>query len=328
MQVTYDPTPVTTAYGTAVTLLTALGTRTYTNRFGTQLTTQVVLPAAGVAATPNLLYLNSALPVDPSGLTFGLTAPIQLPGHGPNSLFTSLNVYNFSGLVAEGSSQRVDGLAQAFLSSVPGFLNSTIGASNINTLAVQYSACRAPLSFTNGLRAPTQPSAANGALRLSYSYYVSDGATYSVTANLSLTTSSAFATSVDQLGNPYQSILSVSGTRTYLHFPSGQTVVSTITGLSLYFNPNADQRIYPYTLLAASPGVYTPSTAPYLDSNGIGYSVSPSIPVNGAAPGSGVQYNSSSVYMYSTEATVVLVDGAYTSPPIDRYQQQLYTLLP
>ena len=138
---------MTTSYGSAVTLLSALGTRTFTNRFGISTTTRIVLDAAGTQGSNNLLYLNSLVPVDPSGVTFGLTAPIQLPGHGPNTLYTSLNVANTTaGVITEGASQRVDGLGQAFLSSVAGFTNISIGASNINTLAVQYGSCTAPLS--------------------------------------------------------------------------------------------------------------------------------------------------------------------------------------
>ena len=49
-------------------------------------------------------------------------------------------------------STRIDSLGSAFLSSVPGFLNVTIGASNINSLAAKYSTCQAPITFTNGLR--------------------------------------------------------------------------------------------------------------------------------------------------------------------------------
>jgi hypothetical protein len=327
LQITYNPTPVTTMYGTAVQVLSGLGTRVYTNRFGSPFSAQLILDAIGTAGASNLLYLNSAMPVDPAGLTFGITSSIQLPGHGPNTLYTTLVVYNASGVVAEGSSQRVDGLGEAFLSTVPGFLNTTIGASNLNTLAVNYAQCQAPITFTNGLRTPTQPTSFNGAVHISYSYYVTDGVSYSVTGNLTITTASAFASIADQLGNPYQTVIQVTGTRTYRHFASSSTLVSNITGLSRVSSPNVDQRFYPYSLLASSPGVYTTNTAPFLDSNGIGYGVSPSIPVNGVQPGTGPQQNSTSIYFYSTVPTVVLADGQYTNPPDVTFQQQMYTLL-
>jgi hypothetical protein len=82
------------------------------------------------------------------------------------------------------------------------FSNVTLGAPNVNALAVQYATCQAPVSFTNGLRAPNQPSASNGFLRFNYSYTISGGVTYSMTANLTITTSSVFATAQDALGNP------------------------------------------------------------------------------------------------------------------------------
>jgi hypothetical protein len=112
-------------------------------------------------------------------------------------LVHQIKVYNQSGVVAEGNVSRVDGLGSAFLSSIPGFNSVTIGASNINALAASYSTCSAPITFTNGLRSPTQPSASNGALHFNYTYFISDGTTYSLQDNLSFTTASPFATSKD-----------------------------------------------------------------------------------------------------------------------------------
>ena len=165
----------------------------------------------------------------------------------------------------------------------------------------------------------------NGGTRLSYSYFISDGATYSVSTNLTITTLSAFATTVDTLGNPYQTVTGVTGTRRYTFLPTGATVVSTVSGLSTLPSSAPDQRFYPYSLLASGPGVYTTFTAPLLDSNGIGFTVSPVIPVNGVAPGTGTQYNSTSIYFLSTLTTVVLIDGVYISPPLVSNQQQYYS---
>ena len=162
----------------------------------------------------------------------------------------------------------------AWVSGIPGFVNRTIGASNINSLAVSYTACQAPITFTNSLRAPTQPSVSNGALRISYSYYLTDGSSYWVSANLTITTSSAFATTQDQLGNPYQTVVNITGTRTYFHIPTGQSLVAQLTGISLV--RGTTQRFYPYSLLASSPSLYNTNTTPYLDSS---VSASPSCPV-------------------------------------------------
>ena len=221
---------------------------------------------------------------------------------------------------------RIDGLGSAFLSNVPGFTNVTIGASNINALAPVYGTCQAPITFTNGLRAPTQPSVSNGALHFLYSYFISDGVTYSVQANLSVNTASQFANNKDQLANPYQVITGVTGTRLYTYIPSGQTVFSTITGLSTAANSLADQRFYPYSLLGAAPGVYTSNTAPLFDAEGMSFSVTPSIPVNGVAPNLGTQLTATTLFMSAVQSSAVLNEAAYINLPLVNLQQQTYTL--
>ena len=131
---------------------------------------------------------------------------------------------------------------QAFLSSVPGFTNITIGASNINVLAANLGVCQAPISFTNGLRPPTQPSESNGATTIYFHYTVSDGVTYSVSANLTLTASSAFANIADQLGNPYQQVVNVTGVRQYTYLSLNQTLTSIVSGISTGANALAKAR--------------------------------------------------------------------------------------
>ena len=327
MSFTYDPTPVTTASGTAVLLLNGAGTRTFTNRFGATITTALTLAASGQDYADSLLYLHNGSPVDGSGLTWNMASPVQIPGHGPAALYSMLNVYNQSGVVVESSSTRVDGLGSAFLSSVPGFTNITIGAANINALAANYGACQAPITFTNGLRPPTQPSASNGALRVAYSYAISDGTTYSVAGNLTITTASQFATLTDALGNPYQQVVNVTGTRVYTYLPTGAQVRSTVNGLSTAAYGNADQRFYPYSLLASAPGVYTMTTAPFFDYDGVEFAISPSAPLNGLPPGQGVQYPATSLYFTTPEPTAVLTEGYYVNLPLVQFQQQSYQLL-
>ena len=102
----------------------------------------------GGGGQDNLLYLNASTPVDQSGLMWDMGAAVQLPGVSPLDVSTLVEVYNASGMVVEGNGGGVeglvDGLAQAFLSNVPGFLNHTIAASNINSLAASYATCQAP----------------------------------------------------------------------------------------------------------------------------------------------------------------------------------------
>ena len=159
---------------------------------------------------------------------------------------------------------------------------------------------------------------------------MSDGANYSVQGNLTITTNSAFATAADQLGNPYQIITGVTGTRTYTYIPSGQTLVSQVTGLSTGAYAFADQRFYPYALLSSAPGVYTMNTAPYFDYDGLEFNISPSAPVNGAPIGNTAypQYNSTSVYFTTPVTSAYLTEGYYINPPNVNLQTQSYTLLP
>ena len=206
-------------------------------------------------------------------------------------------------------------------------MNVTIGASNINSLAANTATCQAAITFTNGLRTPTQPSVSNGGTRISYSYQLGDGQTYTVQATLLITTTSGFASVSDLLGNPYQVITGVSGTRVYTHIPSGTSLTSTITGVQGVNYTMADQRFYPYSLLAAAPGVYTTNTSPFFDNKGVGFSISPSAPQLGLAVGQGTQYNATSLFFTTPTASVntVLTEQFYTTLPSVAQQRQTYT---
>ena len=320
LTVSYNPTAVTTAAGTAVQLVSGTGTRTYTNRFGDWFTT-----ALDLSSTGGLLYLNSPWPVDGTGLTVSLRSPVQLPGNGPATLYSTLKLYNASGVVAEGGSAVIDSAAQAFVSSIPGFTSVTIGASNGNALAASYSTCQAPIAFTNGLRQPTEPNAKNGGTTVQYSYTIGDGSTYSVQTTLTMRTTSAFASTADQLGNPYQTIVSITGTRVYNHLPSGTSVTSQVT----MGTTASAQHFYPYSLLASGPGVYAMNAAPFLDAEGLTLNISPAAPAAGLAVGVGTQYSSVTVHLSSTSNTAPLLnEGTAVSRPTMALQQQTYSFSP
>ena len=331
LTVAYSPTPVQTAAGTAVTLLSAQGRRTYTNRFGAVSTTQVASLLS--AQSPALLYLNASLPFDATGLTLNLSSPIQLPGVGPSPLTSTVTYYAAGGGVQESNSALLDALGTAWRSNLPSFLNASIGAANVNALAADYAACQAPISFTNGLRAPTQPTTFNGAVRFLYAYQLSDGANYSVQANLTVSTSSAFATSADALGNPYQTVTGVTGTRTYTWLATGATVVSQVSWPAVAAaggNPSATPvyRFYPYTLLASAPGVYSANTAPYWDAQGLTYGVVPAAPLLGVAPGgAGVAAVTLEVVGGTGGRGGMLTEAGAVSPPVATLQQQTYALM-
>ena len=326
VEFSYNPNLVTTSTGTAVQVTGGSGYRLFTNRFGVSSTTSLTVAPAGSLSSNNLLYLGSSFPVDGQGLTWDLGAATQLPGKGPSQLFSQIRVFNQSGIVVEGDVLRIDGLGSAFLSNVPGFSNVTIGPSNLNSLAANYAACQAPITFTNGLRAPIQPSASNGAALFYYSYTISDGVSYTVQGNFTISTTSAFGHLQDLLGNQYQIVTNVTGTRLYTFIPTGQQLMSTVSGLSEAAYAYADQRFYPYALLGAAPGVYSMNTAPFFDYDGVEFSIFPSAPENGLAPGSGVQYNATSLHFTTPEPSAVLTEGFYTNLPLIQYQQQTYTL--
>ena len=312
VQFVYDAHVISTAFGAAVRIVNGTGSRTYTNRFGQSFNTTLTIAPAGTNGSSNLLYLNSATPFDSNGITWILSSAIQQPGHGPSVLYNQINVYNSSTVLVESHSSRIDEGGEVFLSNVPTFVDRRIGASNINTLAPNYATCSAPITFTNGLRQPTQQTQYNGAVLFSYSYFISDGVSYSVAGNLTINCSSKFATLKDQLGNPYQQVVNISGTRLYTYLPSRATVRSVVGGLSTTAYPYADQRWYPYSLLASSPGVYNINTAPFLDYDGIEFSISPPAPENGLPPGTGTQYSATSVYITTSLQVAVLTEGDHT----------------
>ena len=324
IQVMYDPQPVTTAQGPAVALLSGVGHRTYTNRFGISVTTPLTLAAAGPAVGTNLLYLNSDVPVDTLGLTWNLSSAVQQPGSSPFLLTSLLTVSNVSGTVVERGSSRVDRYATSISASIPGFNNISIGSANINSLSTNPSACQALTTFTNGLRFPTQPSPSNGGNTVFFSYSISDGSSYSISTNLTLTTTSAFADSVDELGNHYQTVVNITGSRTYCHLPSNESIIAAVIGLH---SSTPSQRFYPYSLLSSAPGVYTINTAPFLDAAGLQFSLSDAVPVNGASPNTGMLSTVISLFMLSTQDATLLVEGAHITLPLPSLQQQTYTFV-
>ena len=319
----YNPSNATTGTSPAVAIVSGSGARTYTNRFGTSFSTPLTVLSTG----SNLLYLNSSYPLDSSGLSLSLASPVQLPGASPSVAYSTLTVSNssFNILFTEGAPARIDGQGEAFLSSVPGFLNVTIGAGNGNALAVDYSQCKAPISFANGVRPPTQPSTSNGALHIAYSYAISDGVSYSVVTNLTLTAMSAFANSQDQLSNNFQVIVNITGTRTYTFLPTAASVTSMVSSTP----SDGTLRFHPYALLSSSPGVYSISTAPFLDADGLTFAISPPAPVNGNQPGGNTsQVSVIAVRMTTYNNSVTLLNEATSAAlPLQSLQQQLYLLL-
>ena len=344
LPLTYDPAPIADGNQTHVNIIAFnSGTRSYTNRFGVTTSTTV-----RVNTLANRLYSGGAPFL---GATLSPDSPTQLPGVGSLQLASTLFLSNISNVLVEqaiasdpdgGSvfSYIVDPLAHAYVSSIPGFINTTIAASNFNSLAADYAQCRAPITFINGMRSPVQPSATNGAPRFFYSYTISDNATYSITADLTFATVSPFATTQDSLGNPYQTVTSVMGVRVFTNLSSGTTTVANVTGLSptlnRFYGPQSNNTFYPYSLLGSAPGVYSVNTAPFWDSEGIIYSITPSVTafavqLRVSFTFGGTPYPVEGVLTDTPIATTTIGVTGYSSmpypTPLLALQRQTYTLL-
>ena len=331
LQFSYITAPPPSLQPGPVLLLNGTGRRTYTDRFGVSTTTSLTLAPAGTQSSNNLLYLSATPSLDSSGLALQLSSAVQLAGGGYSAVSSVIRLYrSSSGLVVESEHVAVDVLGSAFYSSVPSFVNVSLAPSNGNALAADYLQCRAPITFFNGLLGPTEPGPSNGALQFSYSYSLSDGLLYSVRCELTLRCVSAFASVQDALGNAYQTVVSITGTRLYTHLPSNATHTSTVSlSSSATTTTLPDSRFYPYALLTSSPGVYNMDTAPYLDATGLQLDLHPAVPSNGLPPGTGLQYNTTAVYFYTPSpiTSTVLTETHFVQPPMLALQRQTYTLL-
>ena len=334
LPLTYDPIPTITTNSTYFNIsFLANGTRSYTNRFGVTTSTTV-----SVLRSSPVLY-SGAVPLPYVDLT--VATPFQVPGYGQLITIAEPSLLGSSSVYEEGWSAHglaltgvLDPSAQAYLSSIPGFVNSTIPASNVNSLAVDYVRCRAPITFSNGLRAPVQPSASNSAQRYLYSYAISDGVSYSLAANLTLTMSSTFTAS-DPLGNPYQQVVDVGGTRSLVNLSSGETTVQNVIGLAnktIIYNglPPSNNTFYPFSFLASAPGVYSMNTAPFWDRGGLIYAVegppsSPALFVWLQVEPFITAYSRIAVLTDSVGDDFGVYIGAYTSVP--SFQRQAIALL-
>ena len=305
---------------TTITLLSGAGQRVYTNRFGVSFSTNFKL-VPPTNASQNLLYLQTMAPLDASGITLALQTPVQLPGGNPFVNWTSLTVNYTDGLVVENGGLGVDRTGVAWVSAIPGFVNLTIGSSDINAFSADYDSCTASITRMNGLVAPTQPSVRNSAMQFNYSYNISDGSTYSVLTELVVNCTTHFGTFFDQLGNPHQVIANVTGTRLYTHIPTGATLLSTVS-----YTAGKVARFYPYTLIASSPGVYSSNTVPHWDGAGVELNLSPAVPANGMAPRQGTQFDSQTLQITKDMSPrFVLTESHAITAPLPALQQQQYT---
>ena len=274
-------TPIADGSGVVVENLLS-GTRTFTNKYGSSFTTSVV----GFSGTLTF----SSQPVDTNGFSVQLASSIQYPGVDPDVISPSLSihadfntqtgVFEFVNNQQNQEAGLSDPTSTAVTSStIPGFTSILIGQGSLNEGEVNYDMCTATISINNGLA--TRPSSNIGATSLvyRYTYTISDG-TYLVTSEMMLTCSSA-SPQQDLLGNYYQTVVGVSGTRTYTD--GSGTFISDIrtldNGDGISQTADTPQRIYPFSFSSAPPGAYpTADSAPFLDVAGLQFRVDPPAP--------------------------------------------------
>ena len=143
-----------------------------------------------------------------------------------------------------------------------------------------------------------------------------------MSASLLLNATSQFPTGVDQLGNQYQTIANITGTRTYSN--ATYSLTSTVTGLSNATYAYDDEFFFPYAFLQAAPAVYTANTAPFLDYDGLEYGISPPAPKDGGV--TPTLYSAVSPYYYTSLTEVVLREGSQQDYPLSQLQKQSLVL--
>lgn len=331
LTVTYN---VSSTQPNTVNLISGSGTRTYTSKYGAKYQTSITLsPPAGYAN--NLLYTNGTV-FDDGGIVYQLATPTQYPGAGALVNVTSANVYRTSAgaaipsAIVEDPSFIIDNTSTSVTSTIPGFVSlDFVGCpKNPNCGNINTDTCTSGLTRSNGLvQLPylDQLRAANKS-PYNYSYFISDGSTWSTTANLTLTIDTVKAWKVTRLGDFYFTATNITGTRLY-YCPLGTLTVaanaknSTNHDLAIL----ADQYIYPFAQ-PQQPSVYTSNnTAPLVDSGGLGYGIDVPTYGDGQNGNSIAPERSGTVgaYVYGMENFVGLMERGTRVPPNPQLQQQI-----
>ena len=284
LNIMYTPT----ADGSGVYINSATGTRTFTNKYGSSFSTPI-LNFVGE------LY-NSTQPVDSNGFGVNLVNSVQFPGVDPaitspaitirTDIDSGTGIFEYVNGYQTEEVGLSDPTSTAVVSSIATFPNIFIGQGSLNAGEVNYALCTATISINNGLA--TRPSSNIGATSLvyRYTYTISDGSDI-ISSDMLLTCSSA-SPQQDLLGNYYQTVVSVSGTRTYTGINtftgSTSTFISDIRaldGLAPSMTHVTPDRIYPFSFSSAPPGAYpSAATAPFLDTAGLQFIVDPPAPID------------------------------------------------
>ena len=251
-------------------MLSFTGTRVYTNRFGTTLTTPVSLaPVGELSGNRNQLVLTAAA-LGAGTPAFRLASVVQFPG---GLLGNEVEIFVTTGYLTE--SIAINGSASnslndnpasvAICSTAPGFTASAYNAStNAAAFYTTLAPCTAAAPFAIQTLSPTLTTA--GLRVFAFSYSITDGVTFNASVNATLYTDGTV--NYDALGNVYYQLAGMAGTRTeqsLLNLSATSTVaISSLMAPNIIFTSNLayisnNNRVYPQY--------------PYLDRYGLAYTV-------------------------------------------------------
>ena len=266
------------------------GTRTFYDQYGEVFTSNMALQPLKEDYADNLLYLTAPY-ADGDGPTFRLNGTDgSLTEVLGGSLTNEINVfqntpstYVTEGIAVSGSGSSAlvyNYTRTIFCSTLPGFVASAANATSQTPAgATNMSACALPSAFKNTF---PKLSATLQGVPYTFGYSLSDGATFTVQAVVTITTDGRVYQ--DAIGNRYVLAVQANGTRTYYDWTvastssSAPTATTVITGLVPV--GNATTGTLTYTGNKNSNRLY-PSASPHVDVLGLSFTTATPAPVTG-----------------------------------------------
>ncbi len=339
--------------GTAVQIVSGTGTRTFTNKFGQSRSTcrrcSAGQPAAGSSRQPAVPDQRAAVRRQRHHARL-LRRDVPLPGHGPSVPYSTLRYYaQTPSLLSHAAptppartSPRTRRLAST-LPAPPSCRPCRLQEQHAGRRQRQHRRrvvhhVPAPITFANGARNPVNPSNNNGGKSISLQLlrvgrrHVQHHRQPRPHRQLARRQRGRAGQPVPdhhrRVGHPHVRVPAHRRHRR-LHRVRQSPTARTPTPTSA----STRSRCW-----APAPASTRINTAPFVDYDGIEFSISPGAPAAGLAPGAGTLYNATSVYTEARELSPVLVDGYFspsagfqvsgpTGVPVLAYQQQSYVVL-
>ena len=268
----------------AYLMLGFTGTRTFTNRYGETLTSNMSAVVLNEDYADNLLYTVQPY-VDSDGPTWRLNgtdgALTEVPGGlSVNEINLFLNPNPTEGIAVNGADSSAliyNASLTVICSTMPDFTAAAYNASTqYSAGSTNMSACLPSRTILGATVSRSTLAQTVSGARYTVAYSISDGVTFTVQAVVTVTSDGQSYN--DVLGNRYLLAVQANGTRTYYDWTSASStpITAAITGVAtnvttttfLFAGNKNDNRIYPFS-------------RPYLDALGFAYTVSPAAPVTG-----------------------------------------------